>query len=169
MEIINFLREELAFMQHQLDAIINGLSDAQFNWQPPGKTNPMSAILIHAFGAEDDFIQAVLCRQLPIWEADNWARQIGVATYPMPGKGWKEFSTDSIRLGPVLAYTKVVRAATHAYLDTLTLENLEHKASLFGEEKTTAQILTIMVTHSAGHVGEMATLKGLQGFTALPF
>jgi hypothetical protein len=159
----------LAFIRHQCDAITRDLTDAQFNWQPPGLTNPMSAILIHMVGAEDDFIQAVLCRQLPLWDANNWSRQIGVAAYPMPGHGWKEFSTDRVRLAPVLAYEQSVRAATDSYLVTLTQDDLGSKARLFGEEKTIAQVLNIMVSHSAGHVGEMAAIKGMQGFTALPF
>jgi hypothetical protein len=169
MEIKNFIQEELAFIQFQCDTITQGLTDAQFNWKPPGTTNPMSAIFIHMTGAEDDFIQAVLCRRLPIWEAEAWPLKIGVAAYPMPGQGWKEFSTDSVRLAPVLAYAKVVRAATLAYLATLTVEGLDHKTMLFGEEKTTAQVLNTLVAHSAGHIGEMATIKGLQGFVALPY
>lgn len=169
MEIKDFIQEELRFIRYQCDVLTQGLNDAQFNWKPPGTANPMSATLIHMLGAEDDFIQAVLCRQLPLWESQDWARQIGVAIYPMPGHGWKEFSTESVRLAPVLAYQKAVRAATDAYIVACTPGEFDRRVRLFDEEKTVGQVLSTMTAHCAGHVGEMAVVKGTQGFMALPY
>jgi uncharacterized damage-inducible protein DinB len=68
----------------------------------------------------------------------------------------------------LLEYQSAVRAATDAYLSTLTPEELERNVEFAGGERTVADMLLLACSHSLGHNGEIAALKGIQGAKGLP-
>ena len=87
----------------------------------------------------------------------------------MPGRGWDEFNAAKVRLSEVQVYQQAVRAETDAYLDKLTDEELDRQVYLFSRQCPVADVLTMLVVHSSFHVGEIATIKGIQGTKGLPF
>jgi hypothetical protein len=163
MDLKSFIQDMMADMHNQCDEAMEGVTDEYFNWKPPGTTNPIRALLIHMAGAEDDFIQVAIQRRLPCWEVQDWGRKIGVDIPPMPDRGWKEFTTDRVRIAPVQAYVQTVRAATSAYLAQLTDDELDRQVYLFGQESTVTGALKLLIVHGICHVGEIATIKGMLG------
>jgi uncharacterized damage-inducible protein DinB len=69
----------------------------------------------------------------------------------------------------VREYAEAVRNATDEYLARLTDDELDRQVSFFGSESPVAGVLVRFVAHTAGHAGEIAAVKGMQGLHGLPF
>jgi hypothetical protein len=54
-------------------------------------------------------------------------------------------------------------------LAKLTDDELDRQVSFFGSESSVADVLVRFVAHTAGHTGEIAAVKGMQGLQGLPF
>ncbi len=169
MDAVEFVRCQLASARRLGDAIIGGTSDEQFNWLPPGTANSIKASFIHLIVSEDSFVQDVIQGRSRIWEAEGWAEKIGLPFPPGRGRGWEEIRAPTLALAPVLAYQQAVRAATDAYLASLTPEELDRPVAFFNGQRPVADVLALLVSHMLGHFGEIAALKGVQGVKGLPF
>jgi hypothetical protein len=168
MYLKSYIQQELQFARTQLDGILKGLTDEEFLWMPPGKANPISAILIHMLTAEDDIIQASIRHRPALWEEQMWDRKIWIKTPPAPGRGWEEVRLSKLDLRPILEYRQVVYRATDDYLRTVTVAEMKRKVIFFGAESPVAEILVILINHNVLHAGEIAALKGIQGEQGLP-
>jgi uncharacterized damage-inducible protein DinB len=169
MEIRTYIQQQMDRVRRDTRAVLQGITDEQLNWPPPGTVSPISTILIHMLAAEDYFIQTLIRGQAPYWAVQEWGGKIGVPAPPAQGGNWDEFKTVKISLAPVLAYAEAIRVATDAYLAQLTAEELERRVVFHGDELPVAQVLMILVSHSACHTGEMAAIKGMQGIQGLPY
>ena len=169
MEIKTYVQEQMANVRAQIDTVIKDITDEQFNWPPPGTVSPISAILIHMLAGEDYFIQTVLQDKPSCWGVQVWGPKIGVKSPPEQGCSWEEFKTVKILVAPVLAYEQAIRASTDTYLADLTVEELDRRVNFAGNELPAAEVLMTLVVHSAGHAGEIAAVKGMQGIKGLPF
>ena len=169
MDAKSYIQQQMANVYHQVDVVVKDITEEQFNWPPPGTINPISATLIHMLAGEDYFIQTVLQGKSLCWEGQEWDRKIGIQTPPEPGGNWDEFKTIKILIAPVLAYQKVIRGATDTYLTELTADELDRQVNFAGNVLPTAEVLMTLVVHIAGHAGEIAAVKGMQGIKGLPF
>jgi hypothetical protein len=171
MDVKEFIQRQMAGARRQSDAAIQGTTDEQFNWDPPGTANPISATLVHILGGgEDIYVQTLLQGKPRIWETEGWAARVGVPAPPAPASGWEEFRKRKLAIEPVLAYQEAVRAATDAYLATLRADDLDRKVRYFdGGERSLADVLVTLMVHTASHAGEIAAVKGMQGVQGLPF
>ena len=127
------------------------------------------AAFLHAVAGEDHFFQSILQGQPPLWATGGWAGRIGLAQAPGGGQGWAEANSTVLALAPVREYAEAVRNATDAYLARLTDDELDRQVSFFGSESSVAGVLVRFVAHTAGHTGEIAAVKGMQGLQGLPF
>ncbi len=168
MNAVEYIQRQIATSRRVYDGAMQGLTDEQFNWCPPGLTNPISAIVIHALTSEDRFIQQILQGKPRIWETEGWAEKIGLPVPPGGGRGWDEARGATLALAPVLEYQQAVRAATDAYLATQKPEDLDRMVSMFNSERPAADAFALLVTHFATHTGEIAALKGVHGVKGLP-
>jgi hypothetical protein len=169
MDVKTYLKQQMANAHRQVEAVMKDVTEEQFNWLPPGTINPISAILVHVLAGEDFFIQTILQGKPRGWETQGWGAKIGIQAPPGPGSSWEVFKTTRIPVAPVLAYGKAIQAATDAYLDTLTAEELDRQVTFAGRVVPAAEVLEILVVHIASHAGEMAAVKGMQGVKGLPF
>ena len=169
MDSIEYIRQLITGVRNQTDDSLKDTTAAQFNWAPPGTASPISAVLIHLLTSEDFFVHEVLQGKLQQWEQGGWGEKTGVKNTPDYGGNWEEFKKMTLSLEPVLAYRQAVRAATDAYLDSLTPEMLAGKVKFADGESTVAGMITILVCHTLCHAGEIAALKGVQGGKGLPY
>lgn len=169
MDTIEFIRQLIAATRHQTDASMKDMTAEQFNWTPPGTASPISAIFIHLLNSEDFFFQNIILGKPRLWEESGWGEKTGVKNTPDYRGNWEEFRHMTLDLEPVLAYQRVVYAATDSYLDKLTPEELERKVKFAGGEHTVAHIIIHTTCHVLSHAGEIAILKGVQGAKGLPF
>lgn len=168
MDSPEFIARQIRALRIQADATMQGMTDELFNWQPPGLTNAINAIFLHLNSSEDHYIQRIIQGQSRVWERDNWEDMIG-ANAPGRGKGWSEIQGATFSLDSVLPYQAAVRSATDAYISSLTPEELSRKVAFIGGERPVADVLGAFVIHTAGHAGEIAALKGIQGVKGLGF
>jgi hypothetical protein len=164
-----FVRLQVAEARSLSDAAMAGVEDEQFNWSPPGTINPIKSAWLHAVAGEDIFIQSIIQGQPPLWATGGWAGRIGLVQAPGGGQGWEEANRTELALAPVLAYAEAVCIATNNYLARLTDDELDRQVSLFGRESSVAAVLARFAVHIAGHAGEIAAVKGIQGLRGLPF
>jgi len=169
MNATEYIRRQIAGARRVSDGVTSDLTDEMLNWTPPGTANPISAILAHVISGEDRFIQTVIQGKPTLWETQNWAEKMGVSVAPRRGANWEEYRGRKLSLGPFKAYEDAVRAATDAYLDTLTEEELDRKVIFNNEERLVGDMLALLVTHATQHAGEIAALKGIQGAKGLPY
>lgn len=169
MDAPSYVRKQIQTMRRFYQGALTGLTDEQFNWIPPGTANSIKASLIHLLAGEDMNIQRVLQGKPLLWDDEGWNRKIGVETRPGRDQGWDAIRETTIPLAPVLEYAQVVHAATDAYLADLTPEELERNVEFFVADARVADVLSILAVHVAGHSGEIAALRGIQGVKGLPF
>ena len=67
------------------------------------------------------------------------------------------------KLGDLLAYGAAVRNETKAYIDSISADDFDEMMSMqhFGDMPK-AFLLSLTVSHAAGHLGEMSYIRGLQ-------
>ncbi len=169
MDARSYFQQQFATALGLADVAGFELTQEQFDWAPPGTANTISAVMLHALGTEDYFIQAAIQGRPRLWESGGWAERIGVAELPGPGQSWDEFKSRPTPLEPVVAYGRAVRESTNAYLAGLTDAELAREIELGGRPRTIAEALTIILLHTSFHGGEISTLKGVQGARGIPF
>jgi hypothetical protein len=169
MEARDYIQRQLAIMRRLSDAVLADTTDEQLNWTPPGLANPIRAPLVHLSVSEDRFIQTIIQGKTTIWESKGWGEKLGLAFGPGARMDWEKTKATTLTLAPVLDYAAAVRAATDAYVATVTPEELERTVPFIGGEKPVADVLAQLVIHYSGHIGEIAALKGIQGVKGIPF
>ena len=168
MDIKTFLQGQVTLVHRQLDGVMDGLTDEQFNYEPTGALNTIRAAFMHILYAQDGYVQQMIGGQPRLWDSNSWSEKMGVAH--APGRGnWEDIKNKVVPLAPVLVYQMEVRVAIAAYLETLTDAELERRVMSPGGERAVGEVLGLLITHTAGHTGEIATLKGIQNLKGLPF
>jgi len=168
MEILEYMRRQMAGMRSTVDMTMKDITVEQFNWAPPGTMNTISATFIHLTSVEDHFVQGILQGKSSVWDAQGWSEKTGVKKPPSIGESWDEFKHLHLQPANLLEYQKAVWAATDAYMTSLTAEELDRKVKLGPRELTVAELLIMAANQSLSHTGEIAALKGIQGAKGLP-
>jgi hypothetical protein len=168
MEIKEYIQHQIASARRLSDAVVQGLTDEQFNWTPPGTANPIRALLVHLLAAEDLCIHSVFQGKPTLWQSDSWGAKIGLSSVPGVDD-WQEAKSSTLTLQPVLAYQAAVRAAADDYFAKVTPSELERQVKFFGNDRPVADVLCITLGHSLCHAGEMAAIKGVRGDKGWPF
>jgi hypothetical protein len=168
MEPQQFIQLQFAAVRKQTDAVLNAITNEQFNWTPPGTGNSISSTFIHLLSSEDRSFQATLQGKPRIWESEGWAEKIGVVETPGVANGWEPVKGKSLTLLSLLGYEQSVRAATEAYLENLTSQELDRKITVNGRERLVADVISGTVIHIMLHTGEMDAVKGMMGIKGLP-
>jgi hypothetical protein len=169
MDVREYIQRQIAGARRVCDAAMEGTTDEQFNWTPPGTVNPIRASFVHLTASEDMFIQQICQGKPRIWETQNWGEKVGLTQLPGRGGNWDEAKQKTLALGPVRAYQAAVRAATDAYLAELTPQELDRVVDFAGTPRSLGEVLVILAVHLSFHAGEIAAVKGAQGVKGLPF
>ncbi len=167
--MIEHIKSEYTNAYRFLDAVLADLTNAQLNWLPPGEANPIKSTLLHVLGSQDHFVIALMQGKPRLWDANDWAKRLGVPTPPSRGKGWEDPRSVECALAGLLEYQSDVRAATDEFLSTLTNDQLNYKMTFGSGERVVHELLTLNANHTLFHSGEMSALKGVQGAKGIPF
>ena len=169
MEVRDYIQRQIANSYRLLDAAMEGTTDEQFNWTPPGTANPIRAAFIHLVAGEDYFIQTIIQGKSRIWDAEGWGSRIGLTQPPGRGGDWTEVKTTALEIGPIVDYQRAVRAATHDHVAALSLDEMARTVTFAGTTREVADMLVLLAGHITFHAGEIAAIKGAQGVKGLPF
>jgi hypothetical protein len=165
METKDYILMELSGIKRGFGRALKDLTQPELMWRPACGCNPMGLILFHVARSEDSFIQSRILGNPQIWVSEKWYEKLNL---PAEEEG-AHYTVDQVNAFPVpeqkdiLAYYDAVRAKTKEYLKGLQPEELDKKISMppFGD-LTVAAILSIIVNHSAQHIGEISYLRGMQ-------
>ena len=113
---------------------------------------------------EDYFIHTSILGKSRLWESEGWSAKLGMS--PDLGRNWGITIPD---LAAFQTYAAAVHAATDAYAATVTAAELDRVVTIFSNQRPVANVLTILAIHTAGHGGEIATIKAALGMKGLPF
>jgi hypothetical protein len=167
-----FLLISLANLHKDLNDAIQDLTPEQLNWRSPNGGNSIAFIIWHFSRTEDNLIQFALQRQPTVWMDQGYDKKFGLDPRAQ-GTGMPPEEAAKIRLpssAEVMPYLKSVWQNTEAYLAGLDEAKLTEEIELRGLGKRTyEQILgNTLMTHGFSHLGEIWSVKGLQGMKGSP-
>jgi len=181
MEIGELIRDGLTSAKRVFDRTLEGLTQAELNWQPRADANSIGLILFHSIRAEDTTIHT-LQSKTQLWESQKWYQKF----HKQINDGGAHYTVEQVAgfavpdLKDLLAYADVVRKDTLEYLGSLKPEDFDRKASLPPPPVMSAppaerptpprppfnlvvgSMLMHLVTHLSEHAGEISYLRGLQ-------
>ncbi len=168
MDAKEYIIRQFRWARRQSDSVLLDVSQEQFNWTPPGTVSSISAIFLHMVTIEDAYIQEAILDKPRLWETGGWEDKIG-SRAPWRGENWDDLRGKELTLDDVAQFQEAVRAATDAYIETITSEELDRRVEFEGRERRIGDVLSMLVVHNLSHAGEIAALKGVQGAAGLSF
>ncbi len=155
---------ELAGIKRGFERVLKDLNQQEIMWRPAAGCNSMGLILLHVVRSEDSFIQARIQGKPQIWETEKWYEKMNLSAEDTAS----HLTVEQVNCFPVpdlkmiLDYYDAVRAKTKEYLKAIPPEELDKKISMppFGD-LTIAAMMSIIVNHSAQHIGEISYLRGM--------
>ena len=169
MEAKELLRDQFKTMHQFMDMTIADCTPEVLEKTDDAWTiNKIGSLYAHAYLGEDTFVQAMAKGEMTILQSDGWAEKLGIEnTSPMQNEDTTNLKID---LETFRAYAKAVSAATDDFLANATDEQLNKEVDTpLGKQMFITFFSNIGLTHVAGHWGEIAALKGVQGLKGLPF
>lgn len=166
MELKEYLLIEFQGLEHGIKRATDGLKHAEICWRPGNGCNSIGLILYHLARSEDMFVQTRLRQTTEVWEAGKYWEPLNV---PKDEAG-AHYTPEQVNSFPVsdlpetMKYYDIVRAETVKYIESLKPEDFDRKIVMGGPfgEMPAAAILSLVVSHSSQHIGEISYLRGLQ-------
>lgn len=164
-----FLREQLRGAHEFLDETMEGVSDEQLHWAPPGTANPIGATYAHVVLGEDLMVNSLVRGIAPLFYT-TWAGNFGLSEPPpLPNQGdWNLWARKvRVDLPALRAYAQGIFENTDEYLASLDEAELAREIDLsifeMGAKPLSWFLGSVVLSHVSTHCGEVACLKGLQG------
>jgi hypothetical protein len=166
------LRPTVKTLHERMMDAVKDLTDEQLYFRPLGKGNHIAFIFWHNIRTEDSVVHFILQKKPPVWNAEGWDKKFGMDPRAQ-GTGMSAEQSAAIRipnLAEFLKYTEKVFHSTEAYLETLEETELDRveEFQLLGKRSVGSVIGGIILSHGAGHLGEIWYVKGLQGLKGSP-
>jgi hypothetical protein len=164
MDAVTFARQQMESAFTLFNQCADGMTDEQYNFKPGGTSNAAAKTHVHAMSSVDFFVNGMLRGQQLGWSA--LAASTNLPANPLEVWGYE----GAIAQEPIKEYAQKVQAQALEYLGTLGADDLDREIDtrFFGKQ-TVAWVLQLVITHSLGHAGDIAAIKGLQGLKGLPF
>lgn len=169
MEARVLLHAQFQTIHQLLDMTIADCSPEVLEKREAGWTiNKVGSIYAHTFITEDMMVNGMGKGQAPILVSDGWAEKLGIDN-PNPYQD-EHLANLAIDLDTFREYAKAVAQSTEDFLANATDEQLTREVDgPPGKQPFIAFFSNIGLIHIAGHWGEIAALKGVQGLKGLPF
>ena len=165
MDSRDIVRMALAEYLGDLRKALDGLTPEERRYQPTPEAHHIDFAVWHIDRVEDEWVQRFALRTESVWKRDGWDARLGL---PERDSGFG-YTAEQVAGLPVfdfdalIAYYDAVRAATFAFLDGVTHEDLErcpHPERRPGY--TIGKMLSHVIVEESQHVGQVAYLRGLQ-------
>jgi uncharacterized damage-inducible protein DinB len=169
MEATELLREQFKTIHQFMDMTVADCTPEVANKKEDSWTiSKIGSLYAHVYLDEDMFVQAMGRGGPTLLQSDGWSEKLGISD---PSPMQNEVSADyHVDLDVFREYAKAVAAATNDFLANATEEQLTKEVDTpVGKQQFLPFFSNIGLTHVAGHWGEIAALKGVQGVKGLPF
>lgn len=167
MEAKELLRDQFKTMHQFMDMTIADCSPEVLEKKEDGWTiNKVGTVYAHTVLSEDLMLSGMVDGREPVLKSDGWAKKLGIDD-ASPLEHLADLTVDLVAFRE---YAKAVAAATDDFLANATDEELNKEVdSPVGKQPFITYFANLGLTHIAGHWGEIAALKGVQGLKGLPF
>jgi hypothetical protein len=164
MNAIEYAKTNLKESLGLLNMCAGGVDDAQYNWSPPGTCNEIAKTHVHALSSVDFFVNGLVGGGELSWPAVAQAH--GLPASPL--EIWKH--EGAIPVAAINEYGQKVQQSALERVASMTDADLDREieTQFFGT-KSVAWLLQLAGNHAAGHAGDIAAVKGMQGLKGLPF
>jgi len=166
MQLIEFLRAELARLHGQYERALADLTPEQWHWVPEGKGNSIAFIAWHYVRTEDNIVRFILQNRRPtVWIEGGWPERLGL--HPVAqGTGMPLAEAQALRIPDTAAfldYMRTVWAATEEWLASPEASDLDTVVQVrpLGEMPKGRALGQVCLTHGWGHLGEIDHLRVL--------
>ena len=173
MELVDFIRQDLTRLHHELDRALADLSDKQLHTVPEGKGNSIGFSLWHYARTEDNIVRFILQGRRPtIWMEGQHAEKLGGLPPVAQGTGMPVAEAQALRIGDMAGfreYMQQVWASTTDYLanpDTSTFDQTVLVRPL-GEMPAIRALGQVCLTHGFIHLGEIDHIRTMLGLPGL--
>jgi hypothetical protein len=163
MELKDYIKSTLDGSKGGITRVLNTLTQQELMWRPASGCNSMGLLLFHTARSEDSFVQGYLQGKPEIWESEKWCNKLNMKE----DDTGSHYTIDQVNefiipdMNDLLAYYDGVRKKTLDYLDTLTPDEFDKEVKLQSRESNVAGIFSIIVRHTAQHIGEISYLRGM--------
>ena len=163
MELKDYIKNEFDGLKRASTRILNTMTQQEIMWRPACGCNSMGLILFHVARSEDSFVQGRLRGQPQIWESGKWYNKLNMEETDTGS----HYTVDQVNsfvvpdMKVLLDYYDAVRAGTLDYLSTLTSSAFDKAVKLPFGEFTVAGVFSLVVSHSAQHLGEISYQRGI--------
>jgi len=163
MEVKDYVKNELDGLKRTATRVLDTLTQQELMWRPACGCNSMGLILFHVARSEDSFVQTRLQGKPQIWESGKWHNKFNMDE----AETGSHYTVDQVNafrapdIKDLLNYYESVRAGTLDYLSGLTPGEFDRVVKLPFGEFTVAGVLSLVVSHTAQHLGEISYLRGL--------
>ena len=163
MELKDYIQNQLDGLKRTSTRFLDTMTQQEIMWRPACGCNSMGLILFHVARSEDSFVQARLQGKPQIWESEKWYNKLNMAE----SETGSHYTIDQVNAFPVpdmkdlRGYYDAVRARTLDYLNGLTSGAFDKTVKLPFGEFTVAGVFSIIVSHTAQHMGEISYLRGM--------
>lgn len=169
MEARELLRAQFQTIHQFLDMTIADCSPEVLEKKDDAWTiNKVGSLYAHIVLSEDMMLNGMGKGGDLVLKSDGWEEKLGI--HDASPRQDEHLADLTIDLETFCEYAKAVAAATDDFLANATDEQLNKEVdSPVGKQPFITFFANIGLTHIAGHWGEIAALKGVQGLKGLPF
>jgi hypothetical protein len=159
-------------LHERLTDAVRDLTDEQLHFRPLGKGTHIAFLFWHAVRTEDSVVNVLLQKKPPLWNSEGWDKKFGMDPRAQ-GTGMSAEQAAGLRIpnpADFLKYAEKVFKASEAYLEDLKEEEMDRveEFQFLGRRSFGSVIGGIILSHGAGHLGEIWYVKGLQGLKGSP-
>lgn len=164
MDVTTYARTQLESAINLASMCLGDITTEQYNWKPQGNVNSIAKTHVHVISGLDFFINSVLAGGAPRYS--GIATKHGLPANPLEIWGFQ----GTIPVEAMKELQAEAQKAALEYVGTLKEADLDAEVDTqFLGKQTRAWVVQLATTHTAGHAGDMAAVKGMQGMKGLPF
>jgi uncharacterized damage-inducible protein DinB len=155
-----------AGMTEYLDELkqkLEGLTEAEVQWQATLDTNTIAWLVWHMAKVEDSWINVWIAGGEEVWVTGKWAERTGIAgTSGGFGQVMDEVrSMPNVPISELVAYYEAVRKAAFETIDGMTDADMANEIDRGHGPITWSWILGHVMVEESQHLGQVALIRGM--------
>ena len=157
--VIHGMMEYLEELKQKLE----GLTEAEVQWQAALDTNTIAWLVWHMAKVEDNWINVRIAGGEGVWDSGKWAERTGIS---VESNGYGQVmdevrSMPNVPISELIAYYDAVREASFEAIDGKTDADMSNEIDLGRGPITWSWILGHVMVEESQHLGQVALIRGM--------
>lgn len=156
---------QLGIVKMIFEPLLADIPDDLVNKKQAGTVSPIGQTLCHAVISMDSFVNAMAQGKPTRYASGGWAAKTGG-----PAEGSHFDPAVNLNLGVFKDYLAAIYADVESFLKDASDEALDKEIDTpLGKMPAIAVVGALGLAHMAEHLGDVSTIKGINGLKGLPF